>query len=154
MYSLDQNILTKNSLKLILKWPDLNCSSIDPSSLYENPPPSGLGGDLSPGSSSVHSSSAAGLTPSPLSEGSSSISSSAAAAAASGTAGQLLSSFKGGAGSMLRNIKESSKAVVNSLLASKDLDFHLLTSRVAGMSCPSEGITDIGQFKNQIDDIR
>ena len=54
---------------------------------------------------------------------------------------------------MLRNFKESSKAVVSSLLTPKDLDFHLLTTRIAGMSCPSEGIADL-TYKNQIDDIR
>ena len=64
------------------------------------------------------------------------------------------SSFiSGGAGSMLRNFKESSKALASSLLAPKDLDFHLLTSRIAGMSCPGEGMADL-TYKNQIDDVR
>ena len=43
--------------------------------------------------------------------------------------------------------------MVNSLLATKDLDLHLLTSRVAGMSCPTDGM-DLSSYKNSIDDIR
>lgn len=54
---------------------------------------------------------------------------------------------------MFGKLKESSRAVVSTLMASKDLDFHLLTSRIAAMSCPTEGIVDMAN-KNQIDDIR
>ena len=43
--------------------------------------------------------------------------------------------------------------MVNSLLSTKDLDLHLLTSRVAGMSCPTDGM-DLSSYKNSIDDIR
>lgn len=50
-------------------------------------------------------------------------------------------------------LRESSKAVVNSLLATKDLDLHLLTSRIAGMSCPTDGM-DLSSYKNSIEDIR
>ena len=49
---------------------------------------------------------------------------------------------------MIRNLRESSKAVVSSLLAPKDLDFHLLTGKIAAMSCPAEGI-DL-TYKNQV----
>ena len=51
-------------------------------------------------------------------------------------------------------LRESSKAVVNSLLATKDLDLHLLTSRVAGMSCPTDGMDLSSNGKNSIEDIR
>ena len=51
------------------------------------------------------------------------------------------------------SLRDSSKAVVNSLLSTKDLDLHLLTSRVAGMSCPTDGM-DLSSYKNSIDDIR
>ena len=105
--------------------------------------------------------------PKTLSSPTSETSSSAAAAAAdlqlppvsgapssqiASSASAAISSLRGGAGSMFRNIRESSKAVVSSLLAPKDLDFHLLTSKIAAMSYPSEGI-DL-TFKNQIDEIR
>ena len=42
---------------------------------------------------------------------------------------------------------------MSSLLATKDLDLHLLTSRVAGMSCPTDGM-DLSSYKNAIEDIR
>ncbi len=42
---------------------------------------------------------------------------------------------------------------MNSVLATKDLDLHLLTSRIAAMSCPTEGM-DLSSYKNAIDDIR
>ena len=62
--------------------------------------------------------------------------------------------FPGGAGSMFGKLKESSRAVMGTLLASKDLDFHLLTARIAAMSCPSEGLDMTSGSKNQIEDIR
>lgn len=68
------------------------------------------------------------------------------------TATQLLTSLKGGAGSMLGRIKDTSKSVMSSLLSPKDLDFHLLTSRLAAMSLPVDGIDY--NYKNQIEDIR
>ena len=71
---------------------------------------------------------------------------------ASASALSALNTFKGGAGSMFKNIREQSKAVVSSLLAPKDADFDLITSKVAVMSFPSEGI-DL-TYKNQIDEIR
>jgi cyclin G-associated kinase len=76
-----------------------------------------------------------------------------AAAATEQSTTNVMSSFKVGAGSMFRNIKDTSKAVVSSLLATKDVDLHLLTSRVAAMSCPSDGM-DLSSYKNSIEDIR
>ena len=73
---------------------------------------------------------------------------SSSAATASATATHLISSFRGGAGSVFGKIKESSKAVVSSLLAPKDLDFHLLTGKIAAMSYPSDGIDLV--YKNQV----
>lgn len=63
------------------------------------------------------------------------------------SASQLMSSFRGGAGNVFKNIKEGSKAL-GSLLLGKDVDFHLLTSRVAAMSYPSDGIDLV--YKNQV----
>ncbi|TRY81208.1 hypothetical protein TCAL_10445 [Tigriopus californicus] len=68
------------------------------------------------------------------------------------TATQLLTSLKGGAGSMFGRIKDTSKSVMSSLLSPKDIDFHLLTSRLAAMSLPVDGIDY--NYKNQIEDIR
>eukprot|EP00095_Tigriopus_kingsejongensis_P003085 maker-scaffold210_size256293-snap-gene-1.23 protein:Tk03085 transcript:maker-scaffold210_size256293-snap-gene-1.23-mRNA-1 annotation:"cyclin-g-associated kinase" len=65
---------------------------------------------------------------------------------------QLFTSLKGGAGSMLGKLKDTSKSMVSSWLAPKDLDFHLLTSRVAAMSYPAEGLDYTS--RNQLEDIR
>ena len=54
-----------------------------------------------------------------------------------------MSSIKGGAGSIMGRLKESSKAVIQTVqhsMATRGLDFHLITERIAAMSFPAEGL--------------
>lgn len=98
----------------------------------------------------------------------------AAAGASSPTAtmtASLMSSIKGGAGSLMRNIRDKSQTVIqtvvqHSLVAaaataatsagSKDLlDMHLITERVAAMSYPAEGLESAGYYyaKSSADEV-
>ncbi|XP_059472431.1 cyclin-G-associated kinase isoform X2 [Neocloeon triangulifer] len=57
--------------------------------------------------------------------------------------GGLFSSIKGGAGSFLKNLKDTSSKVINTVqqsIARSDLDLTYITSRVAVMSFPGEGL--------------
>ncbi|WAR23455.1 GAK-like protein [Mya arenaria] len=70
-------------------------------------------------------------------------------------AGSLFSSFKIGAGNLMKNVKDASAKVVEtvSLTMNKgDLDISFITSRVAVMSFPAEGVESA--IKNHIDDVR
>ena len=69
-------------------------------------------------------------------------------------AGGLISSLKGGAGSLMKNIRDKSQSVISTVqhsMATKELDFHCITERVSAMSYPADGIESA--FKNHIDDI-
>jgi len=66
-----------------------------------------------------------------------------------------VSYFKASAGSLFSKLKDTSKAVVASVqqsMAGRDLDFHCITSRVAAMSFPAEGLESA--YRNHIDDVR
>jgi cyclin G-associated kinase len=65
-----------------------------------------------------------------------------------------MSSLRGGAGSFMGKIRDTSKAVIQTVqhsMASRDLDLHLITERIAAMSYPAEGMESA--MRNHIDDI-
>lgn len=66
------------------------------------------------------------------------------------------SSIKGGAGSFLKNLKDTSSKVMQTVqqtIARTDLDISYITSRVLAMPCPSEGL-EAAYRTNNIDDVR
>jgi len=66
-----------------------------------------------------------------------------------------VSYFKASAGSLFSKLKDTSKAVVASVqqsMAGRDLDFHCITSRLAAMSFPAEGLESA--YRNHIEDVR
>lgn len=73
-----------------------------------------------------------------------------------GGGGGLFSSIKGGAGSFLKNLKDTSSKVMQTMqqsIARTDLDISAITSRILVMPCPSEGL-ESAYKTNSIDDIR
>ncbi|GIY30345.1 cyclin-G-associated kinase [Caerostris extrusa] len=67
----------------------------------------------------------------------------------------LFGSIKGGAGSFLKNLKEQSSRVMQTVsqsIARQDLDFNYITARVAVMSYPAEGLEST--YRNHVDDVR
>ncbi|XP_013399366.1 cyclin-G-associated kinase [Lingula anatina] len=67
----------------------------------------------------------------------------------------LISSLKGGAGSLMKNIKDASSKVMETVQATMnkgDLDIAYITSRLIVMSYPAEGVESA--IKNHIDDVR
>ncbi|GFR28810.1 cyclin-G-associated kinase [Trichonephila clavata] len=67
----------------------------------------------------------------------------------------LFGSLKGGAGSFLKNLKEQSSRVMQTVqqsIARQDLDFNYITARVAVMSYPAEGLESA--YRNHVDDVR
>ncbi|KAK3612698.1 hypothetical protein CHS0354_042224, partial [Potamilus streckersoni] len=71
---------------------------------------------------------------------------------ASSTASAIFSSFKIGASSLMKNVKDASAKVietVSSTMGKADLDLNYITSRIAVMSFPAEGVESA--FKNHID---
>ncbi|XP_053602975.1 cyclin-G-associated kinase isoform X2 [Plodia interpunctella] len=70
--------------------------------------------------------------------------------------GGLFSSIKGGAGSFLRNLKDTSSKVMQTVqqsIARTDLDISYITSRIIVMPYPSEGL-ESAYKTNHIDDVR
>ncbi|KAF7282230.1 hypothetical protein GWI33_003030 [Rhynchophorus ferrugineus] len=68
----------------------------------------------------------------------------------------LFSSLKGGAGSFLKNLKDTSSKVMATMQQSMgrtDLDIHYITSRIIVMSYPSEGL-ESAYKTNHIEDVR
>ncbi|XP_050313138.1 cyclin-G-associated kinase isoform X2 [Anthonomus grandis grandis] len=68
----------------------------------------------------------------------------------------LFSSLKGGAGSFLKNLKDTSSkvmATVQQSMGRTDLDIHYITSRIIVMPYPSEGI-ESAYKTNHIEDVR
>lgn len=68
----------------------------------------------------------------------------------------LFSSLKGGAGSFLKNLKDTSSkvmATVQQTMGRTDLDIHYLTSRIIVMPYPSEGLESTYKT-NYIEDVR
>ena len=71
------------------------------------------------------------------------------------TASSLFSSLKGGAASLVRNVKDASSKVmetVSASIAKGEMDFSYITMRLGVMSYPAEGME--ATMKNHIDDVR
>ncbi|XP_064605296.1 cyclin-G-associated kinase-like [Liolophura sinensis] len=71
------------------------------------------------------------------------------------TASALFSSLKGGAGSIMKNIRDASSKVMETVHATmnkSDLDISYITSRLSVMSYPAEGVESA--YRNHIDDVR
>lgn len=75
----------------------------------------------------------------------------------SGASGSsLFSSLKGGAGSLFKNIKDTSSKVIHTVqqsIARTDIDISAITSRILVMPCPSEGI-ESAYRTNNIEDVK
>ncbi|XP_037946068.1 cyclin-G-associated kinase [Teleopsis dalmanni] len=74
----------------------------------------------------------------------------------SNTNGSIFSSLRGGAGSFLKNLKDTSSKVMQTMhqtIARNDLDISYITSRLLVMPCPSEGF-ESAYKTNNIDDVR
>ncbi|XP_067616641.1 cyclin-G-associated kinase isoform X2 [Eurosta solidaginis] len=72
------------------------------------------------------------------------------------TNNSLFSSLRGGAGSFLKNLKDTSSKVMQTMqqtIARTDLDISYITSRVLVMPCPSEGF-ESAYKTNNIEDVR
>lgn len=70
--------------------------------------------------------------------------------------GSLLSSLRGGAGTLFKNIKDTSTKVMQTVqqsIARNDLDISHITSRILVMPCPSDGF-ESAYKTNNIDDVR
>lgn len=68
----------------------------------------------------------------------------------------LFSSIKGGAGSFLKNLKDTSSKVMQTVqqsIARNDLDISCITQRIIVMPCPSEGL-ESAYKTNHIDDVK
>lgn len=68
----------------------------------------------------------------------------------------LFSSIRGGAGSFLKNLKDTSSKVMQTMqqtIARTDLDISAITSRILVMPCPSEGL-ESAYKTNNIEDIK
>uniref|UniRef100_A0A182YJL6 Cyclin-G-associated kinase n=1 Tax=Anopheles stephensi TaxID=30069 RepID=A0A182YJL6_ANOST len=73
-----------------------------------------------------------------------------------GGGGGLFSSIKGGAGSFLKNLKDTSSKVMQTVqqsIARTDLDMSYITQRIIVMPCPSEGIESTYRTNN-IEDVK
>ncbi|XP_058813627.1 cyclin-G-associated kinase [Topomyia yanbarensis] len=70
--------------------------------------------------------------------------------------GGLFSSIKGGAGSFLKNLKDTSSKVMQTVqqsIARTDLDISYITQRILVMPCPSEGLESTYRT-NHIEDVK
>jgi cyclin G-associated kinase len=70
--------------------------------------------------------------------------------------GGLFSSIKGGAGSFLKNLKDTSSKVMQTVqqtMARSDLDISFITSRIIVMPCPTEGL-ESAYKTNHIEDVK
>lgn len=70
--------------------------------------------------------------------------------------GGLFSSFKGGAGSFLKNLKDTSSKVMQSVqqtMTRTDLDISFITQRIIVMPCPTEGL-ESAYKTNHIEDVK
>uniref|UniRef100_A0A2M4B9T6 Cyclin-G-associated kinase n=1 Tax=Anopheles marajoara TaxID=58244 RepID=A0A2M4B9T6_9DIPT len=73
-----------------------------------------------------------------------------------GGGGGLFSSIKGGAGSFLKNLKDTSSKVMQTVqqsIARTDLDLSYITQRILVMPCPSEGLESTYRTNN-IEDVK
>lgn len=79
-----------------------------------------------------------------------------ASSAANGASGSLFSSIKGGAGSFLKNLKDTSTKVMQSVqqsMARSDLDATYITQRIIVMPFPTEGF-ESAYKTNHIEDVK
>lgn len=70
--------------------------------------------------------------------------------------GGLFSSIKGGAGSFLKNLKDTSSKVMQSVqqtMARTDLDISFITQRIIVMPCPTEGL-ESAYKTNHMEDVK
>lgn len=77
-------------------------------------------------------------------------------ATSGGTSSGLFSSIRGGAGSFLKNLKDTSSKVMQTMqqtIARTDLDISAITSRILVMPCPSEGL-ESAYKTNNIEDVK
>jgi len=75
--------------------------------------------------------------------------------AASSANSANMSALKGAAGSIFSRLKDTTKNVVASVqqsMATRELDFHCITSRVAAMSFPTEGLESA--YRNHVEDVK
>ncbi|XP_071444981.1 cyclin-G-associated kinase isoform X2 [Hetaerina americana] len=75
---------------------------------------------------------------------------------ANAASGSLFSSLRGGAGSFLKNLRDTSSKVMHTVqqsIARTDLDFSYVTSRLAVMSQPAEGLVE-SAYRNHAEDVR
>ncbi|KAM8707179.1 hypothetical protein ACLKA7_011299 [Drosophila subpalustris] len=87
---------------------------------------------------------------------SSSVPQASASAAPSHGNGSLLSSLRGGAGTLFKNLKDTSTKVMQTMqqsIARNDLDISHITSRILVMPCPSDGFESTYKTNN-IEDVR
>lgn len=73
-----------------------------------------------------------------------------------GASGGLFSSLKGGAGSFLKNLKDTSSKVMQTVqqtMTKTDMDITYITSRIIIMPCPSEGLESTYKTNN-IEDVK
>ncbi|PVD23615.1 hypothetical protein C0Q70_16888 [Pomacea canaliculata] len=76
-------------------------------------------------------------------------------ASAASSASAIFSSIKGSAGNLVKNIRDASTKVMDTVSATMnktDLDISYITTRLAVMSYPAEGVESA--IKNHIDDVR
>ncbi|XP_076320143.1 cyclin-G-associated kinase-like isoform X1 [Tachypleus tridentatus] len=67
----------------------------------------------------------------------------------------ILTSIRGGAGSLFKNIRDTSTRVIQTVqqtITKTDLDFSYVTTRIAVMSYPAEGLEST--YRNHIEDVR
>ncbi|XP_030369929.1 cyclin-G-associated kinase [Scaptodrosophila lebanonensis] len=78
------------------------------------------------------------------------------AASGASSNGSLLSSLRGGAGTLFKNLKDTSTKVMQTMqqtIARNDLDISYITSRILVMPCPSDGFESTYKTNN-IEDVR
>lgn len=72
------------------------------------------------------------------------------------SSGSLFSSIKGGAGSFLKNLKDTSSKVMQTVqqtMGRSDLDISYITQRIIVMPCPSEGLESTYKTNN-VEDVK
>lgn len=159
---------TKNwSLKGALEWQGKPIESPQPRSPINGTNPANISGGITSrhppntskivegsGKSSFHIDDPTDTLPQPLPANNSSSVHTAVNSSTSNTS--LFSSLRGGAGSFLKNLKDTSSKVMQTMqqtIARTDLDISYITSRVLVMPCPSEGF-ESAYKTNNIEDVR
>lgn len=95
-------------------------------------------------------------TPTPMSTNAPQTAPAATTSTVNHASGSLLSSLRGGAGTLFKNLKDTSTKVMQTMqqsIARNDLDISHITSRVLVMPCPSDGFESTYKTNN-IEDVR